>query len=367
MGTDSARVRLLDVEDAEARATWLDLWRAWPTREIFAHPDYVALHATETMRGMCAAMQTASGGVLFPFILRPLAAEAWVSDDDPAHDLITPYGYGGAFQWGDAHQHAGDFWRGVEDALAPYVPVSTFARLSLFPDQILPFDGEVSYDSENIVCALRGSTSEMWASYAHKVRKNVKRAQSEGLTVEIDDDGRRLDAFIDIYYDTMRRRSAREYYWFPRSFFEALAQNLAGHYAFFHVLQGREVISTELVLISVDYIYSFLGGTKEGTFAARPNDLLKHEVICWGLQRQKRAFVLGGGPEGVVRYKRAFAPEGSTPFRVGKAIHDQRRYDALIEQRRSWNAARAITMSSDPRFFPAYRSPDVDEPNTPRV
>ena len=106
----------------------------------------------------------------------------------------------------------------------------------------------------------------LWRNYDHKVRKNVNRAKQCGLTTEIDLTGQRLEEFLAIYRATMDRREAAAVYFFPRSFFETLARQLAGQFVFFHVFDGATMVSTELVLVSVRHIYSSLGGTLAEAF-----------------------------------------------------------------------------------------------------
>src|ERR671936_339922 len=69
--------RTLDAASADGRVSWLELWRRWPTREVQAHPDYARLFVRPCDRVVCAVGEDAGGVVLFPLILRPLAAEPW--------------------------------------------------------------------------------------------------------------------------------------------------------------------------------------------------------------------------------------------------------------------------------------------------
>ena len=247
---------------------------------------------------------------MFPFIVRPLNAEPWAEQDESACDLITPYGYGGAFAWNTGKEQAEDFWNQFRIWAAAHGIVTSFARLSLFSEQQLPFDGEVSVDRQNVVCDLTIPPEEIWRNYKHKVRKNVACAKSMGLSVEVDESGQRFEDFFGIYYSTMERRNADYGYFFPREFFTQLMRDLSGQYVFFHVLDAGRVVSTELVLISADNMYSFLGGTLADSFDKRPNELLKHEGMLWGRQADKQTFVLGGGyaeNDGIFRYKKAFS------------------------------------------------------------
>ena len=348
--------RVLDAADATDRADWLQRWSEWPGREVSAHPTYVQLFARPVDRVLCAAAEDADGGVLYPFVLRPLAAEPWTERE--CWDLTTPYGYGGPFAWGELRTRADEYWRRLEQWLAEAGVVTSFARLSLFPEQLLPFRGEVVDRMPNVVRGLDLDETTIWRDYAHKVRKNVNRARELGLSVEVDPTGERLDEFVEVYASTMARRNAADAYRFSRAFFERIVSGLAGSFAFFHALDRDRVVSTELVLVSADHIYSFLGGTVEDAFASRPNDLLKHEIITWARASGKRAFVLGGGyggEDGIYRYKLGFAPSGRVRFAVGRCEHDPELARVLEQERRAWEAAQGRSWEPDTRYFPRYR------------
>jgi hypothetical protein len=352
-------LRVLDADDPRARSAWLALWQDWPDREVMAHPEYVRLFARTGDRVLAATLRTERGGVLYPFILRPLAAEPWCPPGETGWDLTSPYGYAGPFAWNVGAEEARAFWAQLDRWTAAQPVITSFARLSLFPGQLLPFDGEVAVNSPNVVRGLELSEEDLWNDYEPKVRRNVRRAQSRGCAFEVDPDGTRLDEFLGVYTATMRRRNASSYYFFPRELFEALRRELPGHFAFFHVVHAGTVVSSELVLLSRRHAYFFLGGTLAEAFELRPGDLLQHETFRWCRGAGKRALVLGGGhrgAEGLLRYKQAFAPRGEVPFRTGTRIHDPARAGRLVEARRRWEQARGVEWRPDPGFFPAYRS-----------
>jgi hypothetical protein len=324
-------------------AEWLEHWSAWPEREVYAHPGYVALEAGEHARALCAGWRSDEGRVLYPFLLRDLRVEPFGVD---ASDVITPYGYGGAFFWGsDREVVAREFWPAFDMWAAEERVVSEFVRLALFEDELLPYPGEREQRLVNVVRDLAPSADELWMDCEHKVRKNVKKARRAGVTIEFDPTGERLDDFLRLYERTLERREAPERYRFPRAFFERLPKECV----YVHALHGDEVVSSELVLLSEHNAYSFLGGTDSDAYELRPNDLLKWELILWAKAAGKRRFVLGGGytaDDGIFRYKRSFAPRGLVPFHVGWRILEPQLYRELTER---------VGARSDADFFPAYR------------
>ena len=353
---------ILDAASPDDYERWISLWQRWPTREVAAHPAYVRLFARSADKVICVAREWADGGVLFPFICRPLRLEPWADAEEPYSDLITPYGYGGPFAWGMTPDRTKEFWISFEEWFKSANIVTTFSRLSLFPDQLTDIPYETVVERQNVVRTLDLSTEATWMEYAHKVRKNVTRARKEGVRIEFDEDDRRIDDFLYVYENTMDRREAGDGYYFGRHFFENVCRDLPGQYAFFYAIYQEKVISTELVLVSSDNLYSFLGGTVADYFPLRPNDLLKHEVIEWGRQRGKKAFVMGGGFEetdGIFRYKLAFAPKGAVEFRLGRWTHDNVANERLVEQRRKWELEQGKTWSPKPTYFPQYRASSI--------
>jgi hypothetical protein len=356
----SMRFRMLDAGTVEGSAAWLAHWRAWPEREVWAHPEYARLFARPCDRTVCAVGEDAGGTILFPLILRPLAAEAWAAPGEDRWDAVSPYGYGGPFAWGPGPRDDGAFWRAHGEWCRSERLVSTFARLSLFPEQLAAMPFPVDVRGPNVVRELGPGLDEIWKDYERPARANVKAAERAGVEIEVDRTGARLDAFLAVYEHTMQRRGASDFYLFPRAFFEAILARLPGQAVFFHAIHGGEVVSSELILASERHAYMLLSGTLSAAYALRPNDLLRHRTVAWGVAEGKRAYVLGGGFEpgdGVFRHKRIFAPRGQVPFKVACLTHDERAVRDLADRRAAVAArAGAPGWTSRPGFFPPYRA-----------
>lgn len=351
-------LEIWDVRSPADYGRWRAAQERWPDREVFAHPDYVSLFAGPADRARCAFMPTPHGAVLYPLIQRPISEDAEGEGTD-ATDLISPYGYGGPFVAGDARDHAAAFWRQFEEWVSSERVVSEFVRLPLFPDTVLLHPGEREQKQLNVVRSLELSEDRLWMDVEHKVRKNVTRARRQGVTIEMDPRGEQVADFTRIYRATMDRRGAHAEMYFPDDFFEAIRERLAGHFLYAHARWAGRIVSTELVLVSATYAYSFLGGTDRAAFEARPNDLLKWELMRWARREGKRGFVLGGGRvpgDGIFRFKRAFAPGGLLPFSVAHRIFAPRLYARLVEARTAAGRRIRPRWTPDPEFFPAYRA-----------
>ncbi|MEK7993705.1 MAG: GNAT family N-acetyltransferase, partial [Planctomycetota bacterium] len=178
------------------------------------------------------------------------------------------------FAWGEGDRIAAIawFWKQLHAWARKQNVVSELIRFALFHEVRSVYPGCCETPLDNVVRNLDCDEGALWRDYEYKVRKNVKRAVQEQVTIETDGTGVRLEEFFDIYSETMTRRGAEERYYLPRSFFERLHAGLRGQYQYFHAVHAGNVVSTELVLVSEENLYSFLGGTRSQSYHLRPND-----------------------------------------------------------------------------------------------
>lgn len=347
---------LLDAAVPEQRAQWLDLWRAWPQRDVAAHPVYVQLFAGPQDQAVCACQMGYDGGILFPLIVRSLRSEPWAGEGTDICDLVSPYGYSGPFGWGLFKVEP--FWTGLDKWAHAIHAVSLFTRFSLFKEHLVPFYGDTLVKGSCVIVSLSKDPDALFQSYHKAVRENIRQAERAGVTIEADPECRRLDEFLSIYYSAMNRLAALPMYYFPKSFFETLIAELPEQVLLFHALHNERVVSTELLLISENYLYAFLGGTLENGLQLRANPLLRHGVNLWGKTHGKNHILLGGGYSGadsLLRYKQRFSSTGDVSFSIGTKLFDSHSYQTLIDKRASWERQQGNSWSPACGFFPSYR------------
>jgi hypothetical protein len=354
--------RIWDAEQAVQAEEWIRLWETLPSGDIHAHPHYVRLFCRPGDRALCAAWESAQGRIVFPFVLRDLRREPYgAAAGKAACDLTTPYGYGGGACWDcpAPESLADSFWEAFDSWAAACGLVTEFVRFPLFVEHPLPYRGESSENRKVVARDLRPSTSELVESFSSNTRRNLRKAGRCNLAVECDRDGQNLSEFLRIYEDTMRRRNADAAYFFPRAFFEQLQHGLPGQYAYFHARHGGRVVSSELLLLSRNTAYFFLGGSDVEALPLSANFLLQFEIMRWAASQGKRWYVLGGGyrpDDGIFHYKQGFAPQGAIAFRVGSRVHDAEACRRLVDARRGWAQCSGEAWQPRPDFFPPYRA-----------
>ena len=355
-------MKILYASDSGDQKKWLGSWARTSAREVFAHPAYVSLYANETTQACAAMYESAEGTVLCPFLMRNLQKEGLCPaefGDSPLYDLVTPYGYGGPelilaerfVRKGSTNNEEKllkDFYRSFHQWALDNHVVSEFMRFSLFSQAHLHYYGIVEHNNDNIVCDLQLPADLLTGSFDRKVRKNIRTANKHGLQVVKDEKGKHLEAFIDIYHTTMRRRKATQFYFLGSDYFSRLLDQLPGNSTLFHVVSDSLIVASELILLSAERVYSFLGGTLESHFPARASDLLKYHILLWAREKGYRQFVIGGGyrpHDGIFSFKKSFAPGGVVPFYTGKMVFDPKTYDCLTKYHAHPTSG----------YFPSYR------------
>lgn len=352
-------IDVLSASDAAQFQEWEHLWEASQSGDPFSHPAYAREFEHSASTAVCISWR--KGDVILPLMLRRLDAEPWTTADCELLDAETPYGYGGPLSKpglpdADRAKFLADLRQWAADALV----VSLTGRVRVVDAE---FDLPVRTVRQNVVRTTQMPLDELWYDYEHKVRKNVKRAQRHEVEILIDETGEYLDDFEAIYESTLDRRSATDRYRFGAEFYRNLTSLVPGT-TLFHACIEERIVSSEIVLSSGRWAYSFLGGTLPDGFASRANDLLKHEIANWCHATGKMGFVLGGGYEpedGIFKYKKSFAPNGLVPFQLWTETFNEAIYENLVEQRNLWEQAQVGAWTPADGFFPAYRAPDSAE------
>jgi CelD/BcsL family acetyltransferase involved in cellulose biosynthesis len=369
---------LLDAAVPEDRANWVSLWSASRFRRPHDHPGFLEAMGSPGERPMAIACLLEGRLLsLYPFNALDLAELPFAQrlGTPPSVDVISPYGYGGATLEGrgaDRQIAEESLKYALQSFFAQMNVVSEFVREDLFSEHLTPrSDGEHLVQQQNVVVDLRIPMEERRLRYAPKVRKNVRRAEEAGLRVEFGNDESFLEPFLCIYHETMARRHASDRFFLARKKVQLLHDSLqpAGGLQYALVFLQERVVAAELLLLSTDTLYSFLGGTDADYFGLRPADLLKHKVITWGHLRGYACFVMGGGlkqGDGLFQFKRAFEPRGLMDFCVRRVVWNREQYNLLVATREKWEIDESRTWRPEPGFFPAYRAESlVDEPDSP--
>lgn len=346
--------KLIKVLTIDQQDKWDECVRAVPNYDVFYLNDYLrAFQSLGAGDPLLAIYSNDSDYAVNAVFKRDISEDKHFNgkiESNKYFDIITPYGYGWFIGTVSNKTELMQEWRNFcyDNGF-----VSEFVRFNLFTDYKDYYPGVVETNTHNVVRTLQEPLESIWADFKPKVRKNVKRANANGLQIDLDNKGSYLDDFLRIYYGTMERTGANEGFFFPKSFFETL-MHMKDNTMFFHVMYEEKVISTELVIYGAENCYSYLGGTDCEYFELRPNDFLKYEIIKWAKEKGLQNFVLGGGygtDDGIFQYKASFAPHGIREYYIGKSIFNKKNYINFCTLRKIDFEESSLANG----YFPKYR------------
>jgi serine/alanine adding enzyme len=191
-------------------------------------------------------------------------------------------------------------------------------------------------------------------SYSKACRKNVNRAEREGVTVRPARDAADLAEFHRIYIQTMERNEALDSYFFDLAHFETIFEELPAGARFALAEHDGRVVAATLYLHDAEDVYSYLGGADHDYQQLRPTNAVVHDTIAWAKAEGKRRLILGGGyrpDDGIFRFKASFSPLRAT-LELARRVHLPDDYDALVA---AWRAHYGAA-DDGAGFFPTYRA-----------
>lgn len=327
-------------------------------KNIFEHSDIYFTHEyaqlyeeIEDGKAETVYFESTVGKVEYTYIKRRIPFKI---DGKQFYDLTTAYGYGGPCvrDSTDTEKLIAQFSKAFTDYSKENNIVSEFIRFHLFENKDAQkyFDGEVSLIGSHIARDLRLPFTE---NFHKSIKPTVRRAERRGVEVVFDTTGECIQDFLSIYYQTMDRNAASQFYYFNEEFFQKLHQTLKGKIVYANGYVDGKIIGSFSLIYSGRYAYGFLGGSLKEYMKYSASTLLQYRLAEWAKEKGLEYFIIGGGYRGedsLYKYKTKFDLKGDHPFYVGKKVHNEEIYQKL-------NILREADGNFDENstFFPLYR------------
>jgi len=323
-------------------SSWHKLFNFLPynQRDVFYSSGFASLcQRTIESRNLvrCATFFKDNNSViLYPFVLRRLEDKINLPITRGLVDTVSLYGRGGVV--GNASEiEINDFNYQIDNYMKLNNVVCSFDRFHpvISNEKFASPSARIFNVGGFVVVDLQPCQSNIEDNFKPSVRKDIRKAQRNGIRCFSESNCDHLSTFIDIYYQTMERNSASSFYYFTEDFFSALPEYLPGMFRYFYAEINGRIISCELVLYCGKYSHSFLGGTHKDCLTLAANPLLKYEVCKTMSVLGCKYFLLGGGVEpndGIFNFKKAYSPNGVFNSWVGGKIWMPEIYENLKKE-----------------------------------
>jgi hypothetical protein len=326
------------------------------TPHDFYHLQGFAQIEAELLGGEALGWYSSEGEnrYLIPLIKRPIGHHY-------LHDLASPYGYPGIV----SNQQLS-----IEDAVTLLNRfhldakkegfVSSFIRLNPISNdwdfnettesQTLPF--RQVFHGQTVSVNLKPSLKSIRQNFSENHKRNLKTLKHQGYQLDFND-WSYLGEFIEVYRQTMTRKSAYPYYFFPTGYFENLKEILGERLVFVTITdKDSRLVSGGLFTHFGKIMQYHLGATLTEAIEHSPSKMMMDESIAFGKKKGAEMMHVGGGfsantSDGLFRFKKGFGSH-LHPFSTLRFIHHPDIYEKLVQDKKRKNR--------DLSFFPEYRN-----------
>ncbi len=268
-------------------------------------------------------------------------------------DFTTPYGYGGFLIEGED----------VAQLNAEYID---YCKCNQIVSEIVRFHpllknqacAEKIYDEVCLgktIAIDTTSPEKIWANFSSKNRNMVRKAQKSGLQVYWTRDGDIIGTFMDLYNATMDKDQAADYYYFDRTFYESILNDLKYNALWFYTKLKQKIVAISIFLFANGKMHYHLSASNNEYRSMAPTNLLLYEAALWACENGYKTLHLGGGLgaalDNLYSFKKAFNRGSDCDFYLGKKIFCKEVYEDFVNYRR-----KEVSFDKESSFFPLYRA-----------
>ena len=344
---------------------WEEFLQQCGAYDVYHLPSYHRLaEEQEDAQAVLFVLQKETAIVAFPFLIRGIEGLPGIESSE-YRDATSVYGYPGPVSnlQNPSKEMMHLFAKSMRSYFDSEKVITAFSRLHPVYNQesyLTGLDSQVQNVGQTVAIDLTLPVHIQRQQFRTNHKRDINRAKREGIRCIYDEDWHFFDSFLDVYYQTMNRASADDYYFFDRSYFTCLRELLGNKLHLFVALKEGVVTSGALFTVCNSIVQYHLGGTDLRYLELAPSKLIFDTVRLWGTEIGAKIFHLGGGigsrEDSLFRFKAGFSSL-KYQFKVWRMVANQDVYEQLVDQQRNWNDANGF-QAIDDSYFPAYRCPN---------
>lgn len=289
------------------------------------------------------------------FIRRPIPM---LLDGEKYYDAVTPYGYGGPVVKSatDRERLLKAYSEAYRDFCVREKIVDEFVRFHPLAENYKDFSGiyEITFNRNTLAMDLT-DPDYMMTQFSPTCRNKIRKAAKKGVTVSVDEACEDFDEFIAIYYETMKKNDASEYYFFEKPYFEKMRDIDGYDLIMINARLEEKLIGSALFMCSDGNMHYHLSATDPNYYSYAANNLILATAAEYGNAHGYHWLHMGGGlssshEDPLFQFKRSFGKldKNLKEFHIGKAIFLPEVYDRLCQVARENGV-------EETGFFPGYR------------
>lgn len=294
-----------------------------------------------------------NGKITNQFIKRSIP----IKTEEEYFDIVTPYGYGGPIIEKSIEGKKQKLVQSYINAFEKYCNknkvVSEFVRFHPIINNVEDFKKvyNAQYMRKTLGTNLKDFEEPTQGEFSKSCRKNIRQALNKGITYKVTESPDNIHNFKEIYYSTMARNNATDYYYFRDEYFEKILKYFKNNVILVEAIFENKPIACGLYFVYNKTIHIHLSGTLSEYLYLSPAYILRYAVTLWGKEKGYEMIHHGGGrsnseDDTLYKFKKGFAKNTQFDFYIGKKIWNEEVYNKLCQIK---------NVNKNEEFFPAYR------------
>lgn len=287
----------------------------------------------------------------------------YMIDGKSYFDIVTPYGYGGPLitninEDGKEQELVQKYMESFESYCEENNIVSEFIRFHPIIKNEKYFEN--IYEILNIRKTLGTNIGDyedpITEEFSKSSRKSIRQALKKGITYRVIERPDSIGNFKEIYYSTMDRNKATEYYYFNDEYFDKCIEYFKENLLIIEILYEDKVIASGLYFRYGNFIHTHLSGTLSEYLKISPAYITKYATVLWAKENNIDYIHYGGGTsnseeDSLYKFKKQFSQKTEFKFYIGKKVWNSKIYESLCKMNTNIN----IENISEIEYFPLYR------------
>ncbi|NDJ26731.1 hypothetical protein GW575_02000 [Campylobacter sp. MIT 19-121] len=262
------------------------------------------------------------------FVFKSLGIKSKIANT-PFFDLQSPYGYSGFYANTDDKAFLTQALKALKERALKEKIIAFFVRFHPFDDNLSLYENELEFfkkDKKIVLVPLENGITHIRSNYSPRIKSYVKKARTEIKIQECFKDENQ--AFIELYTQTMQRNKAGSFYYFDKTYFDALFD--FEEYKLFKALDKEGNKAYASFFMNENFAYYHLSANSKHSNASAA---LLDFAFEYGSSKGVKFCILGGGmqdDDSLYYFKERFSTLW-TYFCIGGMIFDHNAYTNLCK------------------------------------
>lgn len=287
----------------------------------------------------------------------------YMVDGKSYFDIVTPYGYGGPLitkinEDGKEQELVQKYMESFKNYCEENNIVSEFIRFHpiIKNEKYFKNEYEVLNIRKTLATNIRDYEDPIKEEFSKSSRKSIRQVLKKGITYRILEKPKKISDFKDIYYSTMDRNEAKEYYYFDDMYFQKCLEYFRENIIIVEVLYEDKVIASGLYFVFGNIIQAHLSGTLSEYLYLSPAYITKYATALWAKENKIDYIHYGGGVtnsenDPLYKFKKKFSKNTEFDFHIGRKIWNYKVYEKLCSKNEKLNREGIQIID----YFPLYR------------